>query len=175
MRNDTYAFVSIDCDLYEPIAEGLKFFWPRMVLGGMIFVHDYSSGHWPGTTRAVDEFCARNGIAGSLLPDLAGSYVLTRQDLADESADQAEAQLADLRQQYETLRTSLDQAQANLIRAHAHNAQLNQALAVIQGSRSWRFTKALRIALSYLRTHTSVSGQNDAGDEARHTKRTPNK
>jgi FkbM family methyltransferase len=151
MRDDTYAFVSIDCDLYEPIAEGLKFFWPRMVPGGMIFVHDYSSGHWPGATRAVDEFCTRNGIAGSLLPDFAGSYVLTRQELTHESADQAEAQLADLRQQYETLQTSLDQAQANLIRAHANNGQLNQALAVMQGSRSWRYTKPLRIAMSYLR------------------------
>src|ERR1700674_450597 len=23
-----HAFVSIDCDIYQPIAEGLKFFWP---------------------------------------------------------------------------------------------------------------------------------------------------
>lgn len=79
MREDTYGFVSIDCDLYEPIAEGLNFFWPRMAPGGMIFVHDYSSGFWPGATRAVDEFCAVNGVFGSLLPDLSGSYVLTRQ------------------------------------------------------------------------------------------------
>jgi hypothetical protein len=79
MRDDTYAFVSIDCDIYEPIAQGLKFFWPRMVRGGMIFIHDYSSGHWPGAARAVDEFCEQNGIAGCLLPDFAGSYVIVRQ------------------------------------------------------------------------------------------------
>src|SRR5262249_19000735 len=79
MRDDDYAFVSIDCDLYLPIAEALTFFWPRMVCGGMIVVHDYSSGHWPGATRAVDEFCTRNGIAGCLLPDHAGSFVLIRQ------------------------------------------------------------------------------------------------
>jgi SAM-dependent methyltransferase len=78
MRNDTYAFVSIDCDIYEPIVEGLRFFWPRMSAGGMIFIHDYSSGYWPGATRAVDEFCTQNAIAGCLLPDYAGSYVLTR-------------------------------------------------------------------------------------------------
>jgi cyclopropane fatty-acyl-phospholipid synthase-like methyltransferase len=78
MRSDTYAFVSIDCDIYEPIIEGLKFFWPRMSAGGMIFIHDYSSGHWPGATRAVDEFCKQNAVAGCLLPDYAGSYVLTR-------------------------------------------------------------------------------------------------
>jgi O-methyltransferase len=78
MRTDKYAFVSIDCDLYQPILEGLKFFWPRVVAGGMIFVHDYSSGYWPGATRAIDEFCASNKIGGVLLPDLAGSYVLAR-------------------------------------------------------------------------------------------------
>jgi O-methyltransferase len=78
MRDDKFAFVSIDCDIYEPIYQGLKFFWPRMRAGGMIFVHDYSSGYWPGATRAVDEFCAQNGIAGCLLPDLAGTFVLAR-------------------------------------------------------------------------------------------------
>jgi hypothetical protein len=80
MRRDQYAFVSIDCDIYEPILEGLKFFWPRMLPGGMIFIHDYSSGHWPGATRAVDQFCAAEKVRGVLLCDLAGSYVLTRQD-----------------------------------------------------------------------------------------------
>lgn len=78
MRAERFAFVSIDCDLYDPIAAGLRFFWPRMTPGGMIFIHDYSSGHWPGATKAVDEFCAATGILGSLLPDMGGSYVLTR-------------------------------------------------------------------------------------------------
>jgi len=82
MRADTYAFVSIDCDLYEPAKEGLQFFWPRMNAGGMIFVHDYSSGHWPGITRAVDEFCNATGARGFLLPDLQGSFILVRQDTA---------------------------------------------------------------------------------------------
>lgn len=79
MEQDTYAFVSLDCDIYDPILAGLKFFWPRMNEGGMIFVHDYSSGHWPGATKAVDEFCASNKVRGVLLPDLAGSYLLVRQ------------------------------------------------------------------------------------------------
>lgn len=78
MRSDRFAFVSIDCDIYEPVYQGLEFFWPRMQADGMIFVHDYSSGYWPGATRAVDEFCSANGVAGCLLPDLSGTYVLTR-------------------------------------------------------------------------------------------------
>jgi hypothetical protein len=78
MRDDRFAFVSIDCDIYEPIREGLKFFWPRMQAGGIIFIHDYSSGYWPGATRAVDEFCAESGVAGCVLPDLCGTYMLAR-------------------------------------------------------------------------------------------------
>jgi hypothetical protein len=78
MRDDRFAFVSIDCDIYEPIRAGLEFFWPRMDIGGMIFIHDYGSGYWPGATKAVDEFCAKRGVAGCLLSDLAGTYALAR-------------------------------------------------------------------------------------------------
>lgn len=49
-----------------------------MDVGGIIFVHDYNSGYWPGATRAVDEFCAKNNVTGCLLPDLAGTYILPR-------------------------------------------------------------------------------------------------
>lgn len=151
MRDDSFAFVSIDCDLYEPIVEGLKFFWPRMVPGGVIFVHDYSSGHWPGATRAVDEFCASNGVAVSLLPDLAGSCVLTRQVFGREAADQVETKLPDLLQRYEQVRASFDEAQAGLIRARADIAQLQQELAAMRASRSWRVTKPLRMLKHHLR------------------------
>lgn len=78
MQNDTFAFVSIDCDIYEPVHQGLEYFWPRLQRGGMIFVHDYSSGYWPGATKAVDEFCASNRIAGCILPDMCGTYILAR-------------------------------------------------------------------------------------------------
>jgi O-methyltransferase len=151
MCEDTYAFVSIDCDLYEPIAAGLKFFWPRMVPGGVIFVHDYSSGYWPGATRAVDEFCAHHGVTGCLLPDLAGSYVLTRQGPALHAPDRAEAPLADFLQRYEELRTSLEAAQASLVRAHADIAQLDQALAAMRASLSWRVTQPLRMVKHHIR------------------------
>jgi hypothetical protein len=78
MRDEKFAFVSIDCDIYAPVLQGLEFFWPRMQERGMIFVHDYSSGYWPGATNAVEEFCSKYGVAGCLLPDLAGTYILSR-------------------------------------------------------------------------------------------------
>jgi hypothetical protein len=78
LAGDRFAFVSLDCDLYEPIKAGLEFFYPRLSAGGMIFVHDYSSGHWPGAKRAVDEFAEDNMLQGVLLPDKSGSYVIPK-------------------------------------------------------------------------------------------------
>lgn len=36
-----FCFVNLDMDLYEPILERLRFFYPRMVNGVAILVHDY--------------------------------------------------------------------------------------------------------------------------------------
>ena len=144
MRQDSYAFVSIDCDIYEPIAAGLEFFWPRMVSGGVIIVHDYSSGYWPGATRAVDEFCGRNHVVGSLLPDVAGSYLLIRQgdqprDL--KNVDTPHAASLD----HEARKISLsDTTEFELASAREDNAQLKQELCSLLSSRSWRITKPLR-------------------------------
>ncbi len=78
MRSDNYSVVSIDCDIYQPISDGLNFFWPRLVEGGIIFVHDYSTGHWVGATKAVDEFCEANRIRPVLISDLGGSCILAK-------------------------------------------------------------------------------------------------
>ena len=50
-----FSFVNLDTDLYQPIKDGLHIFYPRMVQGGIILVHDYYSMLF-GVTRAVDEF-----------------------------------------------------------------------------------------------------------------------
>ena len=72
-RDRTYAVVSVDCDLYEPMKAGLDFFYPRLSHGGALFLHDYSSGHWPGATQAIDEFCVATGEFAVLIPDKSGS------------------------------------------------------------------------------------------------------
>lgn len=69
----TYAAVSLDCDLYEPMKAGLEFFYPRMAKGGIFFLHDYSSCYWPGSKQAIDEFCQQHGIYIVLMPDKSGS------------------------------------------------------------------------------------------------------
>ena len=72
-RNCTFAAVSLDCDLYEPMKAGLEFFYPRLSHGGIFFLHDYSSGHWPGVRLAIDEFCLATGEFLVLMPDKSGS------------------------------------------------------------------------------------------------------
>lgn len=77
-REESFAFVSLDCDLYNPTKFGLEFFWPRMSNGGMIFIHDYSSGYFEGCTKAVDEFCKASNINVVLMPDKSGTAVLSK-------------------------------------------------------------------------------------------------
>ena len=69
----TFAVVSIDCDLYQPIKAGLDFFYPRMSKGGVFYLHDYSSGYWAGAKKAIDEFCKETGEYLVLMPDKSGS------------------------------------------------------------------------------------------------------
>lgn len=59
---DTFAFVSLDSDLYQPIKDGLEYFYPRLNDGGYIFIHDYDTHVYPGVKRAVEEYCESNKI-----------------------------------------------------------------------------------------------------------------
>lgn len=50
----TFVFVHLDLDLSKSICGGLEFFYPRMVQGGVILVHDYSI--LPGIQKCVSNF-----------------------------------------------------------------------------------------------------------------------
>lgn len=56
IENETFCFVHIDADIYESIANGLDFFYGKMVNGGVIIIDDYGGKHCPGVKKAVDEF-----------------------------------------------------------------------------------------------------------------------
>jgi ABC-type polysaccharide/polyol phosphate transport system ATPase subunit len=56
LPEQTYHFVNIDCDLYEPHLECLEYFYARMVPGGIIFLDDYHSADYPMAKSAVDAF-----------------------------------------------------------------------------------------------------------------------
>jgi len=55
LSNDRFSLVHLDTDTYQSIRAGLRFFVPRLVRGGMIFIDDYGWDKAPGVQRAVDE------------------------------------------------------------------------------------------------------------------------
>jgi hypothetical protein len=73
-----FAFVHLDCDLYQPIRAGLEHFYPRLARGGLMVIHDYGSGHWPGVAQAVDEFLAGKPETLLLVPDKSGTAVFAK-------------------------------------------------------------------------------------------------
>src|SRR4030095_3384602 len=44
--DDSFVLVSLDADLYDPIYAGLHFFFPRLVKGGYILIHDFNNDNY---------------------------------------------------------------------------------------------------------------------------------
>lgn len=77
LENLNWKFVHLDADLYNPIKAGLEKFYPRLVRGGVILVHDYGGGYF-GTKKAVDEFSLENKIQIIPMNDKVGSALIIR-------------------------------------------------------------------------------------------------
>lgn len=75
---DAFVFVSLDADLYEPLYNGLHFFYPRLVKGGYIFVHDFNNDHYQGARKAVEQFCEEQNIPFVPIPDSGGSAIIAK-------------------------------------------------------------------------------------------------
>ena len=58
LTNCTFSLVHLDMDIYRSTLDGLIFFWPRVVTGGVIISHDYSCLGNAGVKKAFDEFFA---------------------------------------------------------------------------------------------------------------------
>ena len=76
--DNKFCFVSIDVDLYEPIINGLNFFYPRLEKNGYIFVHDFNNKEFKGARTAVIEYCLQNNIGYVPIPDVSGSVIITK-------------------------------------------------------------------------------------------------
>jgi O-methyltransferase len=74
---EQFAFVSIDADLYEPIYQGLKYFYPRLEKGGYIFVHD-CNGDVYGGKAAVEKYANEFNIPYFPLCDVCATIVLSK-------------------------------------------------------------------------------------------------
>jgi len=75
---DTFAFVSLDVDLYKPTLAGLNYFYPRLSRGGNIFVHDYNNLRFKGVRSAVEEFCDATGAPIVQIPDFSGTVIVSK-------------------------------------------------------------------------------------------------
>ena len=78
-RETTFAFVSVDADLYAPTAAALPRFFDRLSPGGVLLVHDVNSTQFSGAGKAVREFCAERGLLPMPVCDLHGSVVLRKE------------------------------------------------------------------------------------------------
>ncbi len=74
----TYALISIDADLYQPIYEGLCYFYPRLSEGGYIIVHDYHCTKFRGAKEAVQEFARNYSVKYVPVADAEGSIVIVK-------------------------------------------------------------------------------------------------
>ncbi len=54
------SLLNLDTDIYEPAVVILKYFWPRIVKGGVLILDDY--GVFPGETKAADEYFKNRNV-----------------------------------------------------------------------------------------------------------------
>ncbi|MBN2846534.1 MAG: class I SAM-dependent methyltransferase [Deltaproteobacteria bacterium] len=76
LEDETFCFVSLDPDLYQPIYMGLHWFYPRLAKGGYIIVDDYNWNDYPGAKKAVRDFSREVGISYIPIPNTTGSIVI---------------------------------------------------------------------------------------------------
>ncbi len=77
IKEEQYAFVHLDADLYKPTLAGLQFFYPKLAKGGVIIIHDYNHT-WDGVRKAVKEFGESTSIVIAEIADMQGSIMLIR-------------------------------------------------------------------------------------------------
>lgn len=75
---DRFSFVSLDVDLHDPTLAGLRWFYPRMNKGGVIFVHDFNNCRYNGVRDAVNTFIAETGAKIMPIPDFSGSVAVLK-------------------------------------------------------------------------------------------------
>jgi O-methyltransferase len=77
-EDECFAVVHIDMDLYESTKQALEYFYPRMAKGGLVIIHDYAGGSWPGVAAATDEFLAARPERPIVIPDRCGTAAFVK-------------------------------------------------------------------------------------------------
>jgi O-methyltransferase len=76
--DETFAFVSIDVDLYKPIYDGLVHFYQKLSRGGVLCVHDYNNVEYKGVKEAVKRFCRETEAVCFPLSDACGTVAIIK-------------------------------------------------------------------------------------------------
>ncbi len=63
-----FIFVNLDFDLYKPILAGLEYFYPRLLDGAVMLIHDYYSTGYFGVKQAVEDYEQQTGVNLVKLP-----------------------------------------------------------------------------------------------------------
>ncbi|MCR5798450.1 MAG: TylF/MycF family methyltransferase [Lachnospiraceae bacterium] len=76
---EKFVFVSVDVDFEDSIYECLKYFYPRLAVGGYIFVHDYNN-NLLGVEKAIDRYESDEHISLAKFPlsDNCGTLAITK-------------------------------------------------------------------------------------------------
>jgi O-methyltransferase len=86
VRDNIFALVNLDADLYQPTKAALEFFYSRLSPGGVIFIHDHNH-KWEGIKKAVDEFVRNIPENAVFLPDIDSTCMIIRDKKCQFSAD----------------------------------------------------------------------------------------
>jgi O-methyltransferase len=78
LSGERFCFVSLDVDLYRPMAAALEWFYPRLSSGGYLFVHDYNNDQYRGVKKALRQFADASDMTYTLLPDAGGTAVVAK-------------------------------------------------------------------------------------------------
>lgn len=77
---EEFIFVSIDVDFEKSIYDCMCWFYPRMVEGGIIFVHDYNNKKLFGVKKAIEQYEKEIGRLSKVpLGDWGGTVVIVKQ------------------------------------------------------------------------------------------------
>lgn len=77
VKEEKFAFVHLDADLYQPTSSALNYFYPKLSLGGVLIIHDYNHT-WGGIKKAVDEFVLTIPESLIAISDWQGSVMIVK-------------------------------------------------------------------------------------------------
>lgn len=159
--DDTFCFVSLDTDLYQPTIDGLNFFYPRLSENGFIMIHDYNNSRTLGVKHAVEEWCFNNKIYPLAIADQWGSVVFVKtgeKEQLSEMLAKAEAIIAEKEVAVAKAEAVIEACFAENMCLSEENKKLEENVELqkkksmeVENSMSWKITSPLRKILDFLR------------------------